>query len=221
MKFIIKKKSGYIIKICLIIMILMSVSTGQALVSMDRTIEKKVVAAGTGTNVIVIIRNDDIQRSLSMKESIPPGWSLTQISDDADIFKAITNEWVWLTVENNTVKTIKYRITVPSGTTPGIYDINGNITTSEGTTSGAKGTIEVILSPSSGSSSNGNYQTTTPTPTVTATAQITVTMAKQTIAAPVETVEETSTPTKNKLPGFSIMISIGIVATIYTLRKII
>lgn len=221
MKFNIKKKSGYIIKICLIIMILMSVSTGQALVSMDRTIEKKVVEAGTGTNVTVIIRNDDIQRSLSMKESIPPGWNLTQISDDADIFKAITNEWLWLKVENNTVKTIKYRITVPSGTTPGIYDINGNITTGEGTTSGAKGTIEVILSPSSGSSSNGNYQTTTPTPTVTATAQITVTMAKQTIAAPVETVEETSATTKNKLPGFSIMISIGIIATIYILRKII
>jgi len=220
MKFNIKKKSGYIIKICLIIMILMSISTGQAL-SMDRTIEKKVVAAGTGTNVTVIIRNDDIQTSLSMKESIPHGWSLTKISDDADIFKAITNEWLWLTVENNTVKTIKYGITVPSGTTPGIYDINGNITTGEGTTSGAKDTIEVILSPGSGSSSNGNYQTTTPTPTVTATAQITVTLAKQTIAAPVDTVEETSATTKNKLPGFSIMISIGIIATIYILRKII
>ena len=53
-------------------------------------------------------------------------------------------------------------------------------------------------------------------PTVTVT---TVTMAKQPIAAPVETIQETPVATTNKSPGFGIMIAIGIIATIYILRR--
>ena len=57
MKSNIKKKSGYII--CIILLIFMFAPTGQALVSAQRTIEKNVLTAGSGTNVIVFIQNDN------------------------------------------------------------------------------------------------------------------------------------------------------------------
>ena len=223
MKSNIKKKSGYII--CIILIIFMFMPIGQALVSAQRTIEKNVLTAGSGTNVIIVMQNDNIERSLSIRESIPPGWSLTKISDDADQFKANTNEWVWLIVENNTAKTVEYRLTVPSGTTPGMYDINGNITTVGSTISVAKSTIEVTSSPGSESSNDGKYPAVTSTPekkdiNVTGTPTQTITTAKQTIAAPIETAKEIPIPTTtNKSPGFSMMISIGIFATIYILRR--
>ncbi|PWB50083.1 MAG: hypothetical protein C3F06_13370 [Candidatus Methanoperedenaceae archaeon] len=225
MKSNIKNKSGYII--CIILLIFMFTPTGQALVSAQRTIDRNVLTPGSETNVNIIMQNDNIKRSLSIRESIPPGWGLIRISDDADQFKANTNEWVWVNIENNTVKTVEYRLTVPSGTTPGIYNINGNITTGGVTLDVAKSTIEVTSSPGSGSSSGSNYPAITPTPmknniniSGTPTETITVTIAKQTIAAPIETAKETPIPaTTNKSPGFGIMISIGIIATIYILRK--
>lgn len=231
MKSNVNMKSGHIINIYLILvifLIFLSVPIGQA-VSAERTFEKNALTAGNGTNVTVVIRNDNIQQSLSLKESIPPGWSLTRISDDAQ-FKATTNEWLWPKVENNTVKTVKYRITVPSDATSGVYNINGNITTGEGTTRIAKDTIEITLSPTSGNSSNLDYQTTTATPEknkinatvalIETTDQPTVTVVKQTIAAPVETMKKTPiATTENKSPGFGIMFSLGIIAAIYILRK--
>ena len=225
MKSNIKNKSGYII--CIILLIFMFTPIGQALVSAQRTIDKNVLTAGSETTVSIIMQNDNIKRSLSIRESIPPGWSLVRISDDADQFKANTNEWVWVNIENNTVKTVEYRLTVPSGTTPGIYNINGNITTGGVTLNVAKSTIEVTSSPGSGSGSGGNYPTITPTPiknniNVSGTPTETITATTiQTIAAPIETAKEIPIATTTKeSPGFGIIISIGIIAIIYIQRKI-
>ena len=226
MKSNIKKNSRYIINICLILLIFMSVSIAQALVSADRTIEKNALTAGSETNVIVIIKNDNTQSSsIALEESIPSGWILTRISDDADVFKTDTNEWVWF-AGNNTDKNVKYKINIPSGTAPGTYMINGKITTSN-TTINVTGynTIKVSGSVSGGSSGNGTPTITpvksanvTASQTETVTAQPTVTIAKQTSVAPIETAKDI-TPTSTKSPGFGIIISIGIIATIYILRR--
>jgi uncharacterized protein (DUF58 family) len=122
MKSNIKKKSGYIIYIYLILLIFMSMPIGQASISAERTIEKNILIAGSGTNVTVIIQNDNTQPLFILQESIPPGWNITRISDDASSFRAATNEWVWSpTVGNYSDKTVKYIINVPSGTIPGTY----------------------------------------------------------------------------------------------------
>jgi hypothetical protein len=229
MKSNIKKKSGYVINICLILLILMSTPIGQASVSANRTIEKNVLTAGTGTNVTVIIQNDNNSVAMSFDESIPPGWNLTNISCDGCIrFKPTTNEWLWVIVENNTVKTVKYRIT--SGTIPGTYIINGNVTVNN-TPIKVTGDLTIkVTSDSSGSSgsggSSGSSSTPTITPTprkndinVTATPTEAIEAANETIA-PVETATEIPiATTNNKSSGFGIMISIGIIATIYILRK--
>ncbi len=145
MKNNIKKKLRYSINICLLILLIfMSVPTGLAAVSSVRTIETNTLVAGNGTNVTVVIQND-ITQALSLQEIIPSGWVVTKISDDADQFKASTNEWVWLTATSNTVKTVIYKVTVPLGTAPGVYNIKGNTTASGSTKSVTGGnTITVV-----------------------------------------------------------------------------
>jgi hypothetical protein len=197
----------------------------QALVSADRTIEKKVLTAGSETNVNVIIKNDNTQTlEYALKESIPPGWSLIRISDDAFAFKTDTNEWIWIDkAGNNTDKNVKYRINIPPGTVPGTYMINGNtITTNTTTKVTGDNTITVSggssggSSGSSGSSGDGSPTiTATPEKNETVTVQPTITIAKQTTIGTAQDIATTNT----KLPGFDIIISIGIIATIYIFKR--
>ena len=117
-----------------------------------------------------------------------------------------------------------YSINVPSGTIPGTYNIDGNVTAGLNTTLKVTGDLTIeVTSDSSGSSDNPTITSTpekkdinvtgTPTETITTT-------AKQTIASPIETTKEMPKPTTtNKSPGFSILISIGIFVTIYFLRR--
>ncbi len=138
-----KKKLKYSVSIFLmIILISVYAPAGQAAVSAGRTIENNVLTAGGSTNITVVINNDVVQ-ALSLKEVVPPGWILTRVTDDADQFKASTNEWVWFTAAANAVKTVKYTLSVPDSTAPGMYDISGSASTSTSTVTIAKSTIEV------------------------------------------------------------------------------
>jgi hypothetical protein len=117
----------------------------------SRSVDNTVLTAGNSTNVTVVISN--VTQALSLKETLPPGWILTPISNDSGIFKASTNEWAWITT-TNTVITVTYEVTVPSDAVTGIYNISGNITVS-GTTVGVTGdnTINVgsvVTPPTSG-----------------------------------------------------------------------
>lgn len=126
-------------------LILIYVSTGQALISAERTIGSSFSNAGSETTVTVIIQNDNIERTLSLKESIPTGWTLTRVTDDSNAFNANTNEWVWFTVGNNAVKTIEYKITAPSGTNPGTYSIYGVVISStDQSTINIVGSIQIV-----------------------------------------------------------------------------
>ena len=55
-------------------------------------------------------------------------------------------------IGNNTDKNVKYRINVPSGTIPGTYNINGNVTAGGNTTIKVTGDLTIeVTSDSSGS----------------------------------------------------------------------
>ncbi len=129
------KKSIYGINILIIALIFIIIPTVQAQVTAERSVENNALMAGNSTNITVVIQNDDKQRSLSLQEIIPSGWNLTKISDDATDFKASTNEWIWIKIEDNTAKTVIYQLTVPSTAASGVYNINGNITTDGNSTS--------------------------------------------------------------------------------------
>ena len=113
----------------------------------SRTIENGILTAGSTTNITVVILNDATQ-AISMQETIPSGWILTRVTDNADQFRASTNEWVWLTVTGGVTETVTYMVTVPSGTTPGIYNISGTISTANANIAVSGGnTIEVTAVP--------------------------------------------------------------------------
>jgi hypothetical protein len=236
----IKRKLRYTVNISLMIaLIFMSVCIGQAAVSADRTIDNNTLMAGSGTIVTVVIQNDIIQ-AIDLQETIPPGFVLTKISDDANQFKSSTNEWIWITVANNATKTVKYKITVPSGAVAGTYDIKGTILTNGNTTSVTGDGIITVTNPtsmgSSGSGSSSGSDTgtypavttkaenatvaapidTTVSPAV--TSQPIATAVEQTVQ-PLETASDTPVTTTKKSSGFEIVIAIGIFGSIYMLRK--
>jgi hypothetical protein len=96
-----------------------------------REIEKKSLRKGESTNITVRI-NSDIIQALALKESLPAGWNLTRISDNADGFKSRTNEWAWSNVSPGITTTVIYSITAPIDGSIGTYYINGTISNSTG-----------------------------------------------------------------------------------------
>jgi N-acetylneuraminic acid mutarotase len=96
-----------------------------------RSIEKESLRSGESTNITIRINSNVIQ-ALALQESIPAGWNLTIISDDADDFNNNTNEWVWLNVTPGITRTVIYSITAPAGASIGTYYINGTISNSNG-----------------------------------------------------------------------------------------
>jgi hypothetical protein len=96
-----------------------------------RKIEKESLRLGESTNITISINSNVIQ-ALALQESIPAGWNLKTISDDADDFNNNSNEWVWLNVTPGITRTVIYTITAPAGASIGTYYINGTISNSSG-----------------------------------------------------------------------------------------
>jgi len=104
----------------------------------SRDIEDQNLVAGGSTNVTVTIMNN-VTQALSLMETLPTGWTLTPVQDDADTFKNSTNEWVWFNAGAVATKTVIYQLNVPSTTGHGAYNITGNITNSSGIIAGVSG----------------------------------------------------------------------------------
>jgi hypothetical protein len=163
------------ISIVLVAMLLalIPIVSAEASASASRSIEDSNLAAGDSTNVTVTIVND-VSQGLSVKETVPSGWTLTRISDDADAFQASTNTWAWFDVGAEVTKTVIYNLEVPSNAAPGDYNINGDIINQSGVIAGVTGDNLIEVTP-------------TATPTVTLTATPT--------ATPTSTTTETPPPT--------------------------
>jgi hypothetical protein len=109
-----------------------------------RDIEAQNIKAGQSTNISITI-NNTVSQALSLQEKLPSGWALTRISDDANSFKASTDEWVWFSVREGEIKTIRYSITVPAGAVPGTYNIEGSISNSSGIITGVAGDSSIAV----------------------------------------------------------------------------
>lgn len=108
-----------------------------------RDIEAQNIKAGQSTNISITI-NNTISQALSLQEKLPSGWTLTRISDDANIFKASTNEWVWFNAREGEL-TIRYSLTVPASAAPGTYSIEGSISNSSGIIAGIAGDGSIVV----------------------------------------------------------------------------
>ncbi len=113
-------------------------------VNATREIEKESLRLGESTNITVRISSNMIQ-ALALQETIPPGWNLTRISDDADGFKDSTNEWVWSKMTPRVTKTVIYEITAPASAPIGTYYIEGTISNSSGVIAVVAGDTTITL----------------------------------------------------------------------------
>ncbi len=113
-------------------------------VSATREIEKESLRFGESTKITVRI-NSDINQALVLQESVPPGWNLKRISDDAQGFKNSTNEWVWSNVSPGATKTVIYQVTNSTGTDIGTYFINGVIGNPDGIIANVSGDNMITL----------------------------------------------------------------------------
>jgi hypothetical protein len=109
-----------------------------------REIETESLLFGESTNITVRINSDVIQ-SLVLQESIPRGWIVKRISDDAQGFKNSTNEWVWSNVTPGETKTVIYQLTNSTGADIGTYYINGTIGNPDGVIANVSGNNMITL----------------------------------------------------------------------------
>jgi len=121
----------YIAVAIFLIFLSSGISHAQPSASGVRDIEAQNIKAGQSTNITITISNT-ISQALSLQEKPPSGFTLTRISDDANSFRASTNEWVWFNAREGEIKTIRYSLTVPAGAAPGTYSIEGSISNSSG-----------------------------------------------------------------------------------------
>ncbi len=138
------KKYLSIVFVAMLIALIPMVSA-ESSASASRNIENQNLVAGDSTNVTVTIINN-VSQALSLMETIPSGWTLTRVSDDASAFKNSTNEWVWFNVGAGVTKTVIYRLNVQSNAAPGIYHINGNITNASGIIASVSGDNSINVS---------------------------------------------------------------------------
>lgn len=109
-----------------------------------RKIEPESLRQGQSANITIKI-NGNVTQALALQEFVPVGWTVKRISDDADEFKNITNEWVWSNVTPGTTKTAVYSITPAANTTIGTYYFNGTISNSSGVIAIVGGNNKIVL----------------------------------------------------------------------------
>jgi len=94
-----------------------------------RTIENKSILPGEST--IITVNITGTANALAFHEIPPKGWNVTRGTDNADVFKNSTIEWVWKNMGAN--KTVTYTLTSPSNISIGTYEIEGTIIDAKGT----------------------------------------------------------------------------------------
>lgn len=166
-----KKRLPYAI-LFLLIFLFADISQAQPSASGTRSIENNSIQPGQST-IISLEISTTMSQALSLQEKLPDGWTLTRISDDAESFKASTNEWVWFDIGEGTIKTIRYRLTVPSSATSGAYSIEGSISNSSGVIASVSGDASITVTGGQASAAATvtamATTTTTVSPTVTKT----------------------------------------------------
>jgi hypothetical protein len=111
-----------------------------------REIDSKYLGPGESTNVTVNV-SSDVKQALVLQETIPEGWNLTRISDDADSFRSNgVNEWLWINMTSGENKTVVYKLTAPNNASMGNYSISGSVVNSTGVVAIVGGSNTVSIS---------------------------------------------------------------------------
>lgn len=97
-------------------------------VQATRAITPKTISSGSEITVTASLSGES-EGTVSLKETVPSGWSITPVSSTADSTSAFgsTREWKW----NGATSTdsVSYRVSIPANTPAGTYIIGGTVTT--------------------------------------------------------------------------------------------
>ncbi|MCX8103161.1 MAG: right-handed parallel beta-helix repeat-containing protein, partial [Candidatus Bipolaricaulota bacterium] len=83
----------------------------------------RTVRPGESFTVTVSLEAKDGINGLLIAQSVPAGWSVRPLQTNGAYFKASENKWLWLTAKGTV--SLRYEVTVPANTQPGVYTIAG------------------------------------------------------------------------------------------------
>jgi len=95
----------------------------------QRTMDMCVVPGGT-FNVQVTLQFDESFTGLVLDEQVPSGWTVTPVDNGEATYKPSSVEWLWISVAVGDTKTVTYTVTVPQGTSLGMYTVSGMVKSS-------------------------------------------------------------------------------------------
>jgi len=95
----------------------------------QRTMDMCVVPGGT-FNVQVTLQFDESFTGLVLDEQVPSGWTVTPVDNGGATYKPSSVEWLWISVAVGDTKTVTYAVTVPQGTSLGMYTVSGMVKSS-------------------------------------------------------------------------------------------
>ncbi|WP_370575189.1 PGF-pre-PGF domain-containing protein [Methanomethylovorans sp.] len=115
-------------------------------VTVSRTIsEGTVTPGGTFTVNVNLTTNQEIS-ILSLKETLPGGWLVTEVDSGQFIYSSSNVDWTWADTTSNissgTSDTITYSVKVPASTAVGTYAITGTVS---GISSSGGSTVRITV----------------------------------------------------------------------------
>ena len=88
------------------------------------------VAPGGSFTVTTTINANETLQGLLLREQLPAGWTMSQVTTSGGFYKASENKWLWLSAQGQT--TVTYTVSVPADAATGAYQIAGNLDTAGG-----------------------------------------------------------------------------------------
>ncbi|HMB44199.1 MAG TPA: SdrD B-like domain-containing protein, partial [Candidatus Methanoperedens sp.] len=110
-------------------------------INATREIENESLRPDESTTITVSIAGN--ANALALHEIPPEGWNVTRGTDNAEVFKNSTNEWVWKSMKAN--KTVTYTLTAPGNISIGTYQIEGTIRNANGILANVEGDNSVKI----------------------------------------------------------------------------
>jgi hypothetical protein len=91
-----------------------------------RDISEQTVAQGSMFTVTVMLTAYDDIWVPALDENLPDGWTVAEVDSAGALYKASTNEWVWLSaMPAGSSETVIYEVTVPADAALQDYEITG------------------------------------------------------------------------------------------------